>query len=390
MYPLRIQIVVGGRFHADHMASALVKAGHQVEVITSLPRSRFPELSKAQVKSFILPELISRGFAKVGFGNLGELCKTRLFAARAAKYLKKQNSPLDVFIGWSSFSKESLDAVQAKRKIIVRGSAHICYQDRLLREEYARQRLRYPDRSSIIARELAEYEKADHIILLSQFSKDTFVAEGVDAKKLQHFWLGVDTSLFSARTVRPETGPLKVVYFGLQSVRKGVPYLLEATKEFSPRELELTLIGDIEPGLEKVFRQYSHAKLLPSMGQRELNTLLQKMEVFVLPTLEDGFSQSLLQAMAAGLAPIVTSNAGCAELVESGQSGFVVPIRDPASIRENLVKWIRSPELLASMRQQASQVRANHTWDTYGENLTKWIAEIASSSNQAHSNLRQV
>ena len=208
------------------------------------------------------------------------------------------------------------------------------------------------------------------------------MAEGVDANKLQYFWLGVDTSLFSARPVRQETGPLKVVYFGLQSVRKGVPYLLEATKDFSPRELELTLIGEIEPCLEKQLRRYSQAKFMPSMDRRALNSLLQRMEVFVLPTLEDGFSQALLQAMAAGLAPIVTTNAGCAELVESGKNGFVVPIRDAASIRENLTKWIRSPELLASMRQQAAQVRNSYTWDTYGKHLTKWIAEIASQSSQ--------
>jgi len=78
MYPLKIQIVVGGRFHANYMAGALAKAGHQVELITSLTRSRFPELSRSQVKSFILPELVSRGlpnwasktwgtFAKFGF-----------------------------------------------------------------------------------------------------------------------------------------------------------------------------------------------------------------------------------------------------------------------------------------------------------------------------------
>ena len=174
MCPLKIEIVVGGRFHANYMASALVKAGHQVELITSLPRSRFSDLSRSQVKSFILPEVLSRGFAKLGFENLGDVCKIRLFGARAAKYLQRKNSQIDVFIGWSSFSKESLEVVRAKKKVIVRGSAHIRFQDRLLREEYARLGLRYPDRSSVVARELVEYEKADHIILLSQFSKRHF------------------------------------------------------------------------------------------------------------------------------------------------------------------------------------------------------------------------
>ena len=78
---------------------------------------------------------------------------------------------------------------------------------------------------------------------------------GFPPEKVHVLRLGVDTSLFSPAKDYEFKRPLKIVYFGYLSIRKGVHYLLEATKKFSPQELELHLIGSVErefkPILEK-------------------------------------------------------------------------------------------------------------------------------------------
>lgn len=377
MDPRRIHIGVGGRFHSDHLAKALIDSGHEVTLFTSLPASRFSTLPRERVISLIVPEVIARVGAKFGCPRVSTFIKIGMFGRQVARRISGQSA--DLFIGWSSFALESLRVSKAAIKIVVRGSSHIAFQSRVLRQECVNLGLKYPDESYVVERELLEYQLADYIIVPSNFARQTFLDEGVPAEKVRAFWLGVDSSAFRPLD-ESRVSPLRVVYFGNISVRKGIVYLLEATKDFPRNEIEVHLIGHVEPSFRPILRRYSHFIHHPPAQRAQLSALVRQMDVFVMPTFEEGFSQSLIQAMASGLIPLATDRAGSSELIENGRNGFLIPVADSESITRHLIRLSKDLELRRLMKQQAAQVRDFRGWGKYERDVSAWINQLFEDS----------
>ncbi|MEZ4751105.1 MAG: glycosyltransferase [Bdellovibrionota bacterium] len=282
-----ISLSVGGRFHSDHMASALLEAGYEVALHTSLPKSRFGELGSARFRTHVASEVFYRLGANFGFGNLADHWKMQQLGRSLARDAKRS----DILIAWSSFGLEGFRKTSA-RKILMRDSSHISFQTQWLAMEYARLGMKFASRRFCEERELEEYTLSDRIWVLSEFAKKSFLDKGVSASKLSVLRLGVDTRFFSTKPKRSIQLPLKAVFFGTIGVRKGVHHLLEATKDFSPTQLQVTLIGPIERGFERVLKRYPHFSYLPPLSHSVLGKALQAFDLFLFPTMEDGFGQT--------------------------------------------------------------------------------------------------
>jgi glycosyltransferase involved in cell wall biosynthesis len=85
-----------------------------------------------------------------------------------------------------------------------------------------------------------------------------------------------------------------------------------------------------------------------------------KTSVLVHPSLADGFSYAVVEAMACGVPVIVTDNTGAADLVEDGVNGYVVPTADARAIAERLEYLHRHPEVLPRMGEQAREAVRRH------------------------------
>lgn len=177
-----------------------------------------------------------------------------LFGRWAATELAKEH--WDVVHSWSGVSEEILHALAGKStfKLLMRGSAHIVTQARLLEEE--ERRVGKPqDRPSrwVIAREKREYELVDAIAVLSTFSYSTFVAEGFPKEKLRILLFGASLDQFRPnvqiiedRRRRILSGePLRVLNVGMFSFRKGVWDLAEIIKCLSGERFDFRFVGPI-------------------------------------------------------------------------------------------------------------------------------------------------
>lgn len=370
-----IDIGVGGRFHADQLASVLLEDRHDVHVWTSLPKGRFAALPEHRVHSFLGPELIYRAARKLHLENPGDQFKMRWFGAQMARSLAKQ-APRDLFIGWSSFSLEVLRGKQFRHRAIVRDSSHIRSQISVLETEYRRLGIALPSRQGVIDREEAEYQLADTIFVLSDFAKRSFVQAGVNAGKIEILPLGANTALFHPISRDSIRLPLKVVYFGSVSVRKGLPYLLEAANHFDRSQIELTVIGPVEPALRSLVARYPHVRWCSPLSHPELAKLLPQFDLFVLPTLEDGFGQTLIQAMACGLVPISTDRCGAAECIQEGVNGFVVPGADAGALAARFSDLLQDPAKILSMRQALNRKKADLGWAVYQARVREWLRKV--------------
>lgn len=369
---LKIAIGVGGRFHADRMADALIKQGHHPTVFSSLPKFRFQSLPPSTVQSFIYPELVFRTLRKMNRERLGSDFKMESFGKILAKKLTREN--WDLFVGWSSFSKEVLEKRVASKHVLMRDSSHITFQMDVLENEYRRLGIPFERDKVAEQRECIEYDLADEIFVLSDFAKKTFQEKGIKDSKIKVIRLGVDSSLFNPKQPRPRTTPqsLNVVYFGSLSVRKGVPYLLDCVKRFRKEPINFHLVGHVENDLKSFLHSQPNLHFYSAMSQPQLAEFIKKMDVFVFPTLEDGFGQTLIQAMASGLVPIFSDQCGAGELVRENE-GVKVRAGSTDALEQALKFLMENPSKLITFQEEAARKGREVEWATYNQQLSNLI-----------------
>ncbi len=91
-------------------------------------------------------------------------------------------------------------------------------------------------------------------------------------------------------------------------------------------------------------------------GERnDVPEIMRGLDCFVLPSLAEGISNTILEAMACGLPVIATDVGGNADLVIDGVTGLIVPAGDVDAIAHSLVRLARSPELAQKMGRAGRQ-----------------------------------
>jgi len=135
---------------------------------------------------------------------------------------------------------------------------------------------------------------------------------------------------------------------------KGIEYLISAVatlrREFPALRVEIAGSG---PQREKLEEAVAHAGLgeqVEFLGWiDDLASLLPRWDVFVMPSLEEGFPIAALDAMAAGLPVVATSVGGVPELIEDGKTGWLVPPRDAEALASRLRLLLCNTELRLHM-----------------------------------------
>jgi glycosyltransferase involved in cell wall biosynthesis len=135
---------------------------------------------------------------------------------------------------------------------------------------------------------------------------------------------------------------------------KGIEYLLSAAaalrSEFPALRLEIAGSGPERDKLEAAVADSGLGDHVTFLGWvRDLTTVLPRWDVFVMPSLEEGFPIAALDAMAAGLPVVATSVGGIPELIEDGKTGWLVPPRHAEALASRLRLLLSNPELRSRM-----------------------------------------
>lgn len=259
--------------------------------------------------------------------------------------------------------------------------AHVLEQERILNAEAAACGLPYtPIYSPAQARrQLAEFEQCDVIVCPSGAVKESFERAGISPHKLVVVPHGVDLSGTDAAATRPANGPLRVLYVGQLHYRKGLRYLAQAASGLDPGEFRFRVVGpDFGlSGLDRIKGAERLQKVGPLKGE-DLGRAYREADVFVLPSVEEGFGLVVVEAMLAGLPVIITSAVGAKDVVTDGVQGWIVPAGDPAVLRDRLARMRENPPERAAMGEAALQrARGAGGWDASARNLLTALEERA-------------
>ena len=138
---------------------------------------------------------------------------------------------------------------------------------------------------------------------------------------------------------------------------------------------EAQVYADFEPSLRDRIR------VVPRYQHETLPELLRGHHIKLFPTLSEGFSVALMDAIACGLAPVTTTTPGPMEVVRDGDNGILVPPRDTLAIVQALERLINDLPYLEQLRRNAYTTAQNYSWQSIAKN-TLTLYEQALSQKQ--------
>ena len=251
-----------------------------------------------------------------------------------------------------------------------RGSTHIRFAEQIVSDEFRRWGLPAPHFDPRDAHREAElYHLADAIAVPSTAALRSFVQMGVPAHKLHVIPYGVRLDQF-----RPADGPLAgrfdVLFAGQVSLRKGVPYLLQAFARLRHPQKRLTIVGSVHPQLRKLLPRLplDHVEFTGSLPQAELAARMSRSHLLVLPSIEEGLALVQAQAMACGCPVLATTATGAEDLYTDGVEGLIVPPRDSDALLGSMQLLAEDEPLRLRLRAAAlARVQSIGGWDNYGD-----------------------
>ena len=375
---LRIAIAVHGRYHVFDAARALLELGHDVEVFTNLPAfvAKPFNIPSQRIHTLLVHGVLSRIATHLGLFNYFEPSLNRLFGRRVAQVIARHANRYGAFDVVHIFSGVAEELLQHPEitglKTLLRGSAHIAVQHQLLVQEAQRMQQSVDVPSAwMIAREQREYALCDRVVVMSSFARRSFIDQGFPAQRLLFGPAGAHTGDFHAsaaqrqrRAERIASGaPLTVLLVGTLSARKGILDLMQVVNALSDR-MHFRFVGTVAPDARVKLPQRSKLELLPRVAQQALPNLYAQADVFLHPTIEDGFAVVLVQALMAGLPVICTENCAASDVVAEGKTGFVVPIRAPDAMIAKLEYLHKNRVVLNSMLENLARSHYDFSWLT--------------------------
>jgi len=220
------------------------------------------------------------------------------------------------------------------------------------------------------ARRDEEAAMADWIITGSSFTTRSLIDAGHPAAKIVTVPLGGPPPVSAAALPSRPRSVTKVVFAGSVALHKGAHHLIEAWQRLSPRNAELHFYGKVllpAPMIEAARHGAAGSSIVfhGLIPATELRAIYLDASVLVLPTLADGFGQVVTDALAHGLPVVTTTNAGAADRITPGASGFVVPPANVPALAETLGWCLDHPAELFAMREAALAEAGRWTWTDF-------------------------
>lgn len=302
----------------------------------------------------------------------------RLHDRRVARALRQRAEEIDIVHGWPQSSLHTFRAASAAgipsfREAPNTHTAHA--YDRIERVNVdagvtpptSHSHTRNPRR---LAREFAEYDAADRILVPSEHSASTFVAQGVPPSRLARHRYGCDLSRFHPpNTSRSEEAPPVFLFVGRAEPRKGLHVLLDVWRDATAGTgSRLVIVGTFVPGFrERLQHKLDDPTIEHVPFTNRVADLMRSADVLVLPSFEEGSALVTYEAQATGCVLAVSDATGA--LCEPGVHGLLHPAGDVPALRDDLQRLAHEPQLRATLRANVLADRERLSWRNAAEAL---------------------
>lgn len=232
---------------------------------------------------------------------------------------------------------------------------------------------------------------ADRILSVSEDLKLHIVNLGIKPEKVLVVPNGVDIEKFrpakkeNARNLLNLPQDKKIVLFvGALRKIKGVDYLIEAAKSFVDKDTELFMVGrddGLKKSLEKRAQELKIANFIKFTGpvnHEDIPLWISAADILVLPSLSEGRPNVILEALACEIPVVATDVGGIPELLIEGETGYLVPAKNPVELSKRISRLLSDESLREKMGKlgRKSVIQRGLTWEAHGKKTVDIYTEL--------------
>jgi glycosyltransferase involved in cell wall biosynthesis len=300
----------------------------------------------------------------------------RWFDHRVLSHLHKRplESGTDAYFSYNTGALETLLELQ-RRGIVAfvdqMDAARVAYET--VREEAAK----WPgwEASPVIVpdayfdRLRAEWDAAAGVVVNSDWTARSLVRQGVPREKLHIVPLAFEPPATVPHQIdRSSSGrPLTVLWLGNVVLQKGIQYLIAAARLLTDRSIRFVIVGQVGISRQAIESAPRSVEFVGRVTRDRTAEMYRAADVFVFPTLSDGFGLTQLEAMAHGLPVVATPN--CGAVVEPGHDGLVVPAGDAAALAAAIAEMDDDRPRLEAMGRAALTKAGQFPLSTFADRL---------------------
>jgi len=190
-----------------------------------------------------------------------------------------------------------------------------------------------------------------------KIQKTVVIHNGINLRKFHEGFNGV--SLRKSFKISDDA-PVIITVASLTE-KKGHKFLLKAITSIKKRyrNIKVLIVGDgpLEHELKKIARDYNLRNSVIFAGQRnDIPELLKISDIFVLPSLQEGFPLAVIEAMSTGLPVVATSVGGVPEVIEHGETGLLIPLGNPEALSDAIMILLKDEKIGKEIGRQGQKV----------------------------------
>jgi glycosyltransferase involved in cell wall biosynthesis len=214
-----------------------------------------------------------------------------------------------------------------------------------------------------------ELALADVIFVASSFTKKTLEEYAGNLPEIKVIPYGFPEVKQKKEYQSLVNRKLKILFIGGLSQRKGLSYLFKAVEEMK-NEVQLTVVGHkAVTNCEALNLALEKHKWIPSLSHDQVLACMRAHDIFVFPSLFEGFGLVITEAMSQGLPVITTDRTAGPDLIRDGKDGWIVPAASSIAIKEVFTKILEAPELLEQCGLAAQNKARTRPWSVYGQEM---------------------
>ncbi|WP_158090966.1 glycosyltransferase family 4 protein [Marivita geojedonensis] len=197
---------------------------------------------------------------------------------------------------------------------------------------------------------------ADLILVNSEWSRQGLLNEGVAPDKIVVVPLAYESQKVTSPketspTFRSER-PLRLLFLGQVTLRKGIDIVLDAMALLPDLPLRLDVVGPLQIQIPETATVDERIIFHGAVPRSKAAEFYSAADIFLFPTRSDGFGLTQLEALSAGV-PIISSDR-CGAVVEDGKNGFVLQNLEPKALADLIAFLLHSPSLVQALSDGAT------------------------------------
>lgn len=222
-----------------------------------------------------------------------------------------------------------------------------------------------------LSRKDEEIGLADIIYVASRFTAETLKQFQGPLASIEVIPYGFP-DVAGTRTYSSSSGPLRLLFVGGLTQRKGIAYLFDAVRKF-PGHVELTIVGQkpalpcpaLDAELKKIHRY------IPALSHADTLNLMRRHDVLVFPSLFEGFGLVITEAMSQGTPVITTPRTAGPDLISTDENGWIIDAGSTEAICTAIEKILVNRMLVINAGRSAMEAARRRPWSVYGQELVQ-------------------